>query len=205
MYNSVKDTNEIFEKERSKKAVKALIIDAVESHLLKWATCLWNGFHKQPVWSCCCRVLYIHVWSKWRIRYSNASTWTVLMLLITQIDGITERNSLSSIYHIYYFLEIFPTTVTYFMVVIFHIKASSSPLSARVYESDSNVHNTTECTLPHVHWEWSKWISICGIGSITSRVQHLELRLCCCKYKCKCLKSHYWHGRGSFTSGSKHY
>ena len=32
--NSVKDTNKIFEKERSKKVVKALITDALESHLL---------------------------------------------------------------------------------------------------------------------------------------------------------------------------
>ena len=32
--NSMKDTNKILEKERSKNVVKALIIDAVESHLL---------------------------------------------------------------------------------------------------------------------------------------------------------------------------
>ena len=33
VFNSVKDTNKILEKERSKNVAKALIIDAVESHL----------------------------------------------------------------------------------------------------------------------------------------------------------------------------
>ena len=34
VYSSVEDTNKIFKKERSRNVVKALIIDAVESHLL---------------------------------------------------------------------------------------------------------------------------------------------------------------------------
>ena len=34
VYNSVKDTNKILEEVSSKNVVKALIIDAVESHLL---------------------------------------------------------------------------------------------------------------------------------------------------------------------------
>ena len=34
---------------------------------------------------------------------------------------------------LYYFLELFPITVMYFPVVIFHIRATSSPLSALVF------------------------------------------------------------------------
>ena len=36
---------------------------------------------------------------------------------------------------LYYFLELFPITVMYFLVVIFHIRATSSPLSALVFMS----------------------------------------------------------------------
>ena len=36
---------------------------------------------------------------------------------------------------LYYFLELFPITLMYFLVVIFHIKATSSPLSALVFMS----------------------------------------------------------------------
>ena len=36
---------------------------------------------------------------------------------------------------LYYFLELFPITVMYFIVVIFHIRATSSPLSALVFMS----------------------------------------------------------------------
>ena len=36
---------------------------------------------------------------------------------------------------LYYFLELFPVTVLYFLVVIFHVRATSSPLSALVFMS----------------------------------------------------------------------
>ena len=41
---------------------------------------------------------------------------------------------------LYYFLELFPITVMYFLVVIFHIKATSSPLSALVFMSQIVVY-----------------------------------------------------------------
>ena len=41
---------------------------------------------------------------------------------------------------LYYFLELFPITVMYFLVVIFHIKATSSPLSALVFISQVVVY-----------------------------------------------------------------
>ena len=41
---------------------------------------------------------------------------------------------------LYYFLELFPTTVMYFLVVIFHIRATSSPLSALVFMSQIVVY-----------------------------------------------------------------
>ena len=50
---------------------------------------------------------------------------------------------------LYYFLELFPITVMYLLVMIFHIRATSSPLSVLVFESDCSVHNTTECTSAH--------------------------------------------------------
>ena len=53
---------------------------------------------------------------------------------------------------LYYFLEQFPITVMYFLVVVFHIRATSSPTECPcIHESDYSVHNTTECTLAHVH------------------------------------------------------
>ena len=36
---------------------------------------------------------------------------------------------------LYYFLELFPITMMYFLVVIFHVRATSSPLSALVFMS----------------------------------------------------------------------
>ena len=45
---------------------------------------------------------------------------------------------------LYYFLELFPITVMYFLVVIFHIRATSSPLSALVFMSQIvSVHSTS--------------------------------------------------------------
>ena len=41
---------------------------------------------------------------------------------------------------LYYFLELFPITVMYFLVVIFHIRATSSPLSALVFVSQIVVY-----------------------------------------------------------------
>ena len=41
---------------------------------------------------------------------------------------------------LYYFLELFPITVMYFLVVIFHIRATSSPLSALVFMSQVIVY-----------------------------------------------------------------
>ena len=41
---------------------------------------------------------------------------------------------------LYYFLELFPITVMYFLVVIFHIRATSSPLSALVFMSQIAVY-----------------------------------------------------------------
>ena len=48
---------------------------------------------------------------------------------------------------LYYFLELFPITVMYFLVVIFHIRATSSPLSALVFMSQIVVYATRD----HVH------------------------------------------------------
>ena len=39
-----------------------------------------------------------------------------------------------------YFLELFPTTVMYFLVVVFHIRATASPLSALVFMSQIVVY-----------------------------------------------------------------
>ena len=41
---------------------------------------------------------------------------------------------------LYYFLELFPITVMYFLVAIFHIRATSSPLSALVFMSQMVVY-----------------------------------------------------------------
>ena len=48
---------------------------------------------------------------------------------------------------LYYFLELFPITVMYFLVVIFHIRATSSPLSALVFMSQIIVY-TTRLNIP---------------------------------------------------------
>ena len=54
---------------------------------------------------------------------------------------------------LYYFLELFPITVMYFLVVIFHIRATSSPLSALVFMSQIVVY-TIRLNVPfHVYIE----------------------------------------------------
>jgi len=54
---------------------------------------------------------------------------------------------------LYYFLELFPITVMYFLVVIFHVKATSSPLSALVFMSQIVVY-TVRLNIPfHMYIE----------------------------------------------------
>ena len=54
---------------------------------------------------------------------------------------------------LYYFLELFPITVMYILVVIFHIRAASSPLSALVFMSQIIVY-TIRLNVPfHVYFE----------------------------------------------------
>ena len=54
---------------------------------------------------------------------------------------------------LYYFLELFPITVMYFLVVIFHIRATSSPLSALVFMSQIVVY-TIRLNIPfHMYIE----------------------------------------------------
>ena len=54
---------------------------------------------------------------------------------------------------LYYFLELFPVTVLYFLVVIFHIRATSSPLSALVFMSQIMVY-TIRMNVPlHIYIE----------------------------------------------------
>ena len=54
---------------------------------------------------------------------------------------------------LYYFIELFPITVMYFLVVIFHIRAASSPLSALVFMSQIIVY-TVRLNVPfHMYIE----------------------------------------------------
>ena len=54
---------------------------------------------------------------------------------------------------LYYFLELFPITVMYFLVVIFHIRATASPLSALVFMSQIVVY-TVRLNVPfHMYIE----------------------------------------------------
>ena len=54
---------------------------------------------------------------------------------------------------LYYFLELFPITVMYFLVVIFHIRATSSPLSALVFMSQIVVYTIRLNVLFHMYIE----------------------------------------------------
>jgi len=54
---------------------------------------------------------------------------------------------------LYYFLELFPITVMYFLVVIFHIRATTSPLSALVFMSQIVVYTIRLNTPLHMYIE----------------------------------------------------
>ena len=54
---------------------------------------------------------------------------------------------------LYYFLELFPITVMYFLVVIFHIRATSSPLSALVFMSQIVVYTVRLNATLHMYIE----------------------------------------------------
>ena len=54
---------------------------------------------------------------------------------------------------LYYFLELFPITVMHFLVVIFHIRATSSPLSALVFMSQIVVYTIRLNVLFHMYIE----------------------------------------------------
>ena len=54
---------------------------------------------------------------------------------------------------LYYFLELFPITVMYFVVVIFHIRAASSPLSALVFMSQIVVYTIRLNVALHMYIE----------------------------------------------------
>ena len=77
---------------------------------------------------------------------------------------------------LYYFLELFPITVMYFLVVIFHIRATSSPLSALVFMSQVIVY-TIRLNVPfHMYIEnevtgfpyvaLKVLLALCGIWSL---------------------------------------
>ena len=54
---------------------------------------------------------------------------------------------------LYFFLELFPITVMYFLVVIFHIRATSSPLSALVFMSQIVVYTIRLNATLHMYME----------------------------------------------------
>ena len=77
---------------------------------------------------------------------------------------------------LYFFLELFPITVMYFLVVIFHIRATSSPLSALVFMSQIVVY-TIRLNVPfHMYIEnevtgfsyiaLQQLLVLCGIWSL---------------------------------------
>ena len=79
---------------------------------------------------------------------------------------------------LYYFLELFPITVLYILVVIFNIKASSSPLSALVFMSHFVVYTIRLNITLHMYIEnENKRISVCCSESAPSSVWYMELRL----------------------------
>ena len=77
---------------------------------------------------------------------------------------------------LYYFLELFSITVLYFLVVIFHIRATSSPLSALVFMSQIVVY-TIQLNVPlnmYIENEvagfpyiaWKVLLVLCGMWSL---------------------------------------
>ena len=77
---------------------------------------------------------------------------------------------------LYYFLELFPITVLYFLVVIFHIRATSSPMSALVFMSQTVVYIIRLHVPLHMYIEnevtgfpyiaWQVLLVLCGIWSL---------------------------------------
>ena len=75
---------------------------------------------------------------------------------------------------LYFFLELFPITVLYFLVVIFHIRATSSPLSALVFMSQIVVYTIRLNVTLHMYMENEGFphvalkflLVLCGIWSL---------------------------------------
>ena len=77
---------------------------------------------------------------------------------------------------LYYFLELFPITVMYVLVVIFHVRATSSPLSALVFMSQIVVYTIRLNITLHIYIEnnvtsFSYWalkvlLVLCGVWSL---------------------------------------
>ena len=77
---------------------------------------------------------------------------------------------------LYYFMELFPITVMYFLVVIFHIRATSSPLSALVFMSQVIVYRIRLNTPLYMYIEnevtgflyvaLQTLLALCGIWSL---------------------------------------
>ena len=77
---------------------------------------------------------------------------------------------------LYYFLELFPITVMYFLVVIFHIRATSSPLSALVFMSQIVVYTIRLNITLHMYiennvagfpyWALKVLLVLCGVWSL---------------------------------------
>ena len=57
--------------------------------------------------------------------------------------------SCTTSWNFYHFLELLPMTVMYFLVVVFHITATSSPLSALVFMSQTVVY-TIRLNVPYI-------------------------------------------------------
>ena len=96
---------------------------------------------------------------------------------------------------LYFFLELFPITVLYFLV-IFHIRAISSPLSALVFMSQMVVY-TMRLNVPlHMYVEnlLTGFPYICSSESVTGTVWHMELRfLSFCYSPILCKQQHQGH------------
>ena len=63
-------------------------------------------------------------------------------------DMVMDGSSTTS-WNFYHFLELLPMTVMYFLVVVFHITATSSPLSALVFMSQTVVY-TIRLNVPYI-------------------------------------------------------
>ena len=108
---------------------------------------------------------------------------------------------------LYYFLELFPITLMYFLVVIFHIRATSSPLSTLVFMSQIVVY-TVHLSVPfHMYIEnevtgflyvaLKVLLVLCGIWSldffravILCKQQHQNCSCTCTWVSCSILSHH---------------